>query len=389
VRRLSLLENASMSPADSAESRIEAETPEQAIAEELAPRQGPAPAAPRGWLRRMRWPLMIGAVVLVLVVGLIVYLTGGRYESTDDAQVVGARVQVSSTLSGRVVTVAVHEGQLVHTGQLLFQLDGRPYETATAEAVANLANARLQVEAMKAAYRQQQANLKTAQDGAAYLAGEAVRQRALVAAGTSNAAQAAQALDAANRARSQVAAAQAQLANALAPLNGDPNLPVDEAPAVRVAAARVANANLNQGYINIVASQEGIVTKVDQLQVGDYINASQPVFSLVSDRFWVEANFKENQLEYMKVGQDCSIRLDAYPHRLFRARLASISPGTGSSFSLLPAENATGNWVKVTQRVPLRCDFVDPIDVALASGLSANVKVDTQHVRHLFGSPSR
>jgi membrane fusion protein (multidrug efflux system) len=337
----------------------------------------------------MRWPLMIGAVLLVLVVGFIVYLTGGRYESTDDAQVVGARVQVSSTLSGRVVTVAVHEGQLVHTGQLLFQLDGRPYETATAEAQANLANARLQIQALKAAYRQQQANLKTAQDSAAYLAGEATRQRALVAAGTSNAAQAAQALDAADRARSQVAAAQAQLANALAPLNGNPNLAVDDAPTVRVAAARVANANLNQGYINIVASQEGVVTKVDQLQVGDYINASQPVFSLVSDRFWVEANFKENQLEYMRVGQTATLKLDAYPHQLFQMRVSSISPGTGSSFSLLPAENATGNWVKVTQRVPVRLDFVRMPDVALASGLSANVKIDTQHARHLFGGPSR
>jgi membrane fusion protein (multidrug efflux system) len=386
VRRLSLLENASMSPADSAESPIEAETPEQAIAEQFAP---PSAAAPRGWLRRLRWPLMIGAVLIVLVVGFIVYLTGGRYQSTDDAQVVGARVQVSSTLSGRVVTIAVHEGQLVRTGQLLFQLDGRPYETATAEAQANLANARLQIEALKASYRQQQANLKTAQDSAAYLAGEAVRARALVAAGTETAAQAAQAVDQADRARSQVASAQAQLANALAPLGGDPNLAADDAPTVRVAAARVANANLNQGYINIVASQDGVVTKVDQLQVGDYINASQPVFSLVSNRFWVEANFKENQLEYVRVGQTASLKLDAYPHQLFQMRVSSISPGTGSSFSLLPAENATGNWVKVTQRVPVRLDFVRMPDVALASGLSANVKIDTQHVRHLFGGPSR
>ena len=337
----------------------------------------------------MRWPLMGSAVLLVLIAGLIVYLTGGRYESTDDAQVVGARVQVSSTLSGRVVTVAVHEGELVHRGQLLFQLDGRPYQTATAEADANLANARLQVEALKATYRQQQAALKAAQDSAAYLAGEAVRQRALVAAGTSTAAQAAQAADAADRARSQVAAAQAQLANALAPLGGDPNLAPDDAPTVRVAAARVANAALNQGYIDVVASQDGIVTKVDQLQVGNYVNAAQPVFSLVSNRFWIEANFKENQLEYMRVGQTASLKLDAYPHERFEVRVSSISPGTGSSFSLLPAENATGNWVKVTQRVPVRLDFVRMPEVALASGLSAAVKVDTRHSRQLFGDAPR
>ena len=121
---------------------------------------------------------MGGAILIVLVVGFIVYLTGGRYESTDDAQVVGARVQVSSTLSGRVVSIAVHEGELVHTGQLLFQLDGRPYQTATAEAQANLAQSRLNVQGLQTTYRQRLADLKAAQDSAAYLAGEAARARA-------------------------------------------------------------------------------------------------------------------------------------------------------------------------------------------------------------------
>ncbi len=364
---------------------METAAPKEVVAQGLV---SPAPAS-RGWLRRMRWPLMGGAILIVLVVGFIVYLTGGRYQSTDDAQVVGARVQVSSTLSGRVVNIAVHEGQLVHTGQLLFQLDGRPYQTATAEAQANLAQSRLNVQGLQTTYRQRLADLKAAQASAAYLAGEAARARALVAAGTSTASQAAQAANQATQAVQQVAATREQVANALAALGGDPNLPVDDHPTVRVAAARVANAALNQGYIDIVASQDGIATKVDQLQVGDYINASQPVFSLVSNRFWVEANFKENQLEYMRVGQTASLKLDAYPHQLFEMRLSSISPGTGSSFSLLPPENATGNWVKVTQRVPVRLDFVRMPDVALASGLSANVKVDTRHVRHLFGSPSR
>jgi membrane fusion protein (multidrug efflux system) len=375
-----------MSPADSAEPRLDP-IPEAALAEEIVP----PPPLPRsgGLLRRLRWPLMIGAVALVLVVGFIVYLTGGRYESTDDAQVVGARVQVSSTISGRVVTVAVHEGQLVHAGQLLFQLDGRPYEQASAEAQANLSQARLNVEALKTTYQQRVADLKAAQDSAAYLNGEAVRQRNLVAAGVATVAQATQAENQAVQARSQIAAAQAQLANALAPLDGNPNLAVDDAPAVKVAAARVATAALNQGYVDVDASQEGVVTKVDQLQVGDYINASQPVFSLVSDHFWVEANFKENQLEYMRNGQTATLKLDAYPHQLFQMRVSSISPGTGSSFSLLPAENATGNWVKVTQRVPVRLDFVSMPQVALASGLSANVKIDTRHVRHLFGGASR
>jgi membrane fusion protein (multidrug efflux system) len=367
-----------MSPPDSSEAPIRAAPPEATFAPARAP-------ARTGWLRRMRWPLMLGAVALAIVIGLVVYLTGGREQSTEDAQVDGARVQVSSSISGRVVTIAVHEGQFVRAGQLLFQLDGRPYQTAIAEAQANLAQARLQITGMKATYEQRLADLRAAQAMAAYAQGEAVRAKALVAAGTGTGAQAAQAVNQANQARAQVAAAQAGVANALAGLGGDPNMPVDEHPSVRTQAARVATAALNQGYINVDASQDGIVTKVDQLQVGDYINAAQPVFALVSNHFWIEANFKENQLEYMRPGEQAQIKLDAYPHMRLCARVTAISPGTGAAFSLLPPENATGNWVKVTQRVPVRLDFCAPPTVPLAAGLSATAIVDTGHSRHLFG----
>jgi membrane fusion protein (multidrug efflux system) len=330
-------------------------------------------------------PALLGAVVLAVVIGVVVYLTGGREQSTDDAQIDGARVQVSSSISGRVVAIDVHEGQLVRTGQLLFQLDGRPYQTASAEAEANLAQARLQVTALRATYDQRLADLSAARAGAAYAEGEAARARNLVAAGTGTAAQAAQAVNQANQARAQATAAQAEVANALAALGGDPNLPADEHPSVRMQAARVATAALNQGYIDVYASQDGVVTKVDQLQVGDYVNAAQPVFELVSNHFWVDANFKENQLEYMRAGEPAQIKLDAYPHARFCAHVSAISPGTGSAFSLLPAENATGNWVKVTQRVPVRLDFCDPPTVPLAAGLSATAIVDTGHRRHVFG----
>jgi membrane fusion protein (multidrug efflux system) len=345
-----------------------------------------APPSRRGALVRLRWPLMIGAVLLVAVVGAIVYLTGGRYQGTDDAEVGGARVQISSSVSGRVISIDVREGQSVRSGQVLFQLDGRPFQTALADAQANLAQARLQVAGLKATYGQRQADLKAAQANLAYMAGEAVRQRALVSAGTSTGAQAAQAQNQAVQARDQVAVAQKQLQAAVDALGGNPDVSVEDHPTVQAAQARVATAQLNVGYIDIVAPQDGVATKVDQLQVGDYINAAQPVFSLVSPRFWIEAEFKENQLEYMRAGQFAEVKIDAYPHRRFRARVASISPGTGSAFSLLPAENATGNWVKVTQRVPVRLDFVEAPDVPLASGLSANVKVDTLHHRRLFGN---
>jgi membrane fusion protein (multidrug efflux system) len=284
------------------------------------------------------------------------------------------------------MTVKVRENQLVHAGDVLFQLDGRPYQLAAEEAQANVAGMRAQVEALKATYRQRQADVKAAEDSLSYLTTEAKRQKALVAAGTASQSQADQAQNQANQAQQQLVAAREQAGNALAALGGDAAGPTDRQPSVMQALARLGNAKVNQSYVDVVAPQDGVVTKVDQLQVGDYINAATPVFQLVSNRLWVEANFKENQLEYMRAGQSASIKIDAYPHTKFKAVVAAISPGTGSSFSLLPPENATGNWVKVTQRVPVRVEFVGAPEVPLQPGLSATVTVDTTHKRGLAGS---
>lgn len=340
----------------------------------------------RGWLQRLRWPLMIGVVVLACLVGLYVYLTGGRYQSTDDAQVGGARVSIAPSISGRVVELDVRDNQLVKAGQLLFRLDPRPFQTAYDQAAANLASARLQVDQLKANYRQREADVKDAQAAVAYAQIDARRQAALVTAGTATAAQLDQAQSQLDQARQRLDAAKQAAAAALAALGGNADVAPDQHPLVQQAQAQVARARLDQSYVDVVAPQEGIVTKVDQLQVGDYINTGAPVFSLVSDRLWIDANFKENQLEYMRAGEPAKVRLDAYPDRRFDAVVQAITPGTGSSFSLLPAENATGNWVKVTQRVPVRIVFTRTPDVPMPPGLSATVTVDTGHKRHLFGA---
>jgi membrane fusion protein (multidrug efflux system) len=134
------------------------------------------------------------------------------------------------------------------------------------------------------------------------------------------------------------------------------------------------------------APSDGVVTKVNQLQPGSYVTASRPVFTLAGTRFWVEANFKEGQLRYMRIGQPATVRIDAYSDVTIKGRVASFSPGTGNAFSLLPAENATGNWVKVTQRLPVEIELVDlPEGLPLHAGLSAEVEVDTGHRRSLFG----
>ena len=241
------------------------------------------------------------------------------------------------------------------------------------------------MEGLRATVGQRQADVAAAEDKQVFLEADAVRQKALVGAGTATQAQADQAASLAAQGRQQVASIREQLANAQAALGAAGGGSVDDHPVVAQARARLAQAGLNESYVNIVAPQDGVVTKVDQLQVGDYINAATPVFSLVSTRLWVEAEFKENQLEYMRPGQHATVKIDAYPDQRFDAQVEAISPGTGSSFSLLPAENATGNWVKVSQRVPVRIVFTQRPDVPLESGLSVSVKVDTLHRRSLFG----
>jgi membrane fusion protein (multidrug efflux system) len=178
-----------------------------------------------------------------------------------------------------------------------------------------------------------------------------------------------------------VASAQSDLANTVAQLGGNPNIAVDQHPDVQDAQAALDKAELDLSYTDVKASEPGIVTKVDQLQVGSYVTASTPVFSMISKRVWVEANFKETELTHMRAGQQATVEIDTYPGVVFHGTVQSLSPGTGLTFSLLPPENATGNWVKVVQRLPVRIALEDPRDRALHAGLSATVEVDTQYRR--------
>jgi len=331
---------------------------------------------------------MIGVPAFACVVVAYFYWTGGRYENTDDAYVQVANVAVSSNVAGRVLEVNVHDNQTVRKGDVLFSLDSDPFRIAVEEAQAQLASARLQVESLKASYRQQQAQLTAARETLEYQKRETDRQKRLLTAGIASQLQVDRVVHALEGARSELAAAE-QAANAVvANLGGNPNVEVERHPTVQHAQAVLDRAKLNLSYTVIKAPAAGIVTRVEQLQAGSYISASAPVFALVvANDTWVEANFKENQLAHMRVGQQVEVRVDSYPGRKFAGTVASVSPGTGSQFSLLPAENATGNWVKVVQRLPVRIELqnVDP-DYPLHGGLSATVNVDTRYERHLFGA---
>jgi membrane fusion protein (multidrug efflux system) len=320
-----------------------------------------------------------------MLAAAIFYLLGGRYISTDDAYVQAARVDVSTDVAGRIAEIDVHDNQFVRKGQILFRLDQPRFLIAVAEAKAQLAQAKLKVPALLATYRQRQADQTAAQTALAYQNREMARQTQLQAQGISSRAQLDQARSNFQSAQAQLAAAQQQVASALADLGGDPSAPADTQPVVRQGQATLDHANLDLSYTTIHAPSDGIVTKVEQIQVGDHVSAATPLFALISRRnIWVEANFKETDLTHMRPGQHATFSVDAYPGHTFTGTVTSTSPGTGSSFSLLPPENSSGNWVKVVQRLPVRLS-IDPGDdtVPLAAGMSVGAEVDTEHHRSL------
>ena len=333
---------------------------------------------PSGGIRAWRWPLMIGGPVVLLLIAAYFVLTGGRSQSTDDAYVQAARVPVSASIGGRVVELDVHENQVVKAGQVLFKLDTRDFQATQEQAAAQLASSKLQVQSLQAAYQQQLAALKTANENVSFTQREAARQQALMQAGVASRDQYETAVHNADLAKQSVATAQQGVAQALANLGGA-KVTVADHPTVQQAAAALDRARLNVSYGTIVAPQDGVVTRVEQLQVGSYVNPAQTLFWLVAGDPWVEANFKEDQLAKMRVGQLARIHVDACPGSDLEGHVASFSPGSGEAFSPLPAQNATGNWVKVVQRLPVRLAFnKPPPDVCGAAGLSANVTVDVR-----------
>jgi membrane fusion protein, multidrug efflux system len=347
------------------------------------PAAEPAPQSDRKTLRRTLF--IIGPIAAILI-ALAIYLHGGRYQSTENSYVQSEKVGITANISGTVIAVLVHDNQHVRTGDILFRIDPAPFQAAVAEAEAKLASARSEIRTQRANYGSGSSDLKAAQDKLHFAQREAARQKELLAEGISSQAQYDNAALAATTAAQQIETTRQQNAGIAASLGDSLTGSLDANGTVRAAQAALDRARLNLQWTVVRAPQDGIVTKVDQLPVGAYVAASRPVFTLVGERLWVEANFKENQLNYMRLGQRATVTVDAFPGLKLTGRVASFSPGTGNSFALLPAENATGNWVKVVQRLPVEIDLDRvPADVPLHAGLSADVSVDTRHVRSLLG----
>jgi membrane fusion protein (multidrug efflux system) len=347
-----------------------------------APKRAAA-AVRRGIKERLRRPLMLAVPILLAAFGAAYYLAEEPYVSTNDAFVRAAKVTLNARVAGQVVEIAVRDNQPVRLGQVLVQIDPEPYQIAVDMAEARLASARLQIDRLKATYRQQQAELESAKDSTAYDEREYYRKKALVANDFTPREVYDQTETALKVARQHVASIEQQVANTVVALNGDPNIEVDRHPTVRAAKAQLDRARLDLSYATVTAPDDGTVARVDDLQVGNFVNAGAPVFSLLSSRrIWIEANFRETGLTHMRPGQDATIDVDAYPDRRFRAHVVSMSPGTGSDFAVLPPENATGNWVKVVQRLPVRLelDKLDP-NWPLFSGISVTARVNTGYRR--------
>lgn len=337
----------------------------------------PAPLA-RDWRDRVRRPLLLAGPLLAIAAACYYYFGAGASQSTDDAYVMAARVQVSANIAGRVSEVAVTDNQPVRRGELLFRLDDVPLKIAVQEAVAQLATAGLQVRTLKANFLKPQAELIAVRQTLAFRQRELDRLRRLQNSGIASQVQVDRAANALDEARGMVVTKQQECAAVASQLGGNPYVAPEKHPMVMQAQANLDRARLNLSYVEVRAPMDGVVTRVEQLQVGSYVAAMTPVFALVStDDVWIEANFKENQLGSMRPGQDAVVRIDSIRGRKFRARVASVSPGTGSQFSLLPPENASGNWVKVVQRVPVRIELIDSHHPPLHAGLSAAVDVDT------------
>ena len=333
----------------------------------------------RALRERLRRPLLILFPVITAAFGTAYYLTEEPYVSTDDAFVRAAKESVNARVAGQVVEIAVKDNQRVKQGQLLFQIDPQPYRIAVEQAEARLDSSRLQVNELKATYRQQLAQLQSASDTVDFDEREYARQKALVTDDWTPREVFDRTATNLRVARQQVASDAQQVANTVAALDGDPNIGTDRHPSVRAARAQLDQAQLDLSYATVVAPDDGIVARVDDLQVGDFVNPGAAVFSLLSSRdIWIEANFRETGLTHMRPGQEAAIGVDAYPDRTFNAHIVSMSPGTGSDFAVLPPENATGNWVKVIQRLPVRfeLDKIDP-NRPLFSGISVTVRVDT------------
>jgi membrane fusion protein, multidrug efflux system len=338
-------------------------------------------------LRRYRRVLLLIVLPLAAAAGgLAFYLNGGRYVTTDDAYIGAQKVLITPDISGNIEKVVVREGQQVKQGDVLFKIDPVPFRLAVDQAKATLAQARTTYDNLTANVKIYGQMLDLAQQGVELKRRDVDRKASLVKNNVGSQLDLDNAGAALVTASAQLQFLKQQLSNAKTQLLGNPELPIEQFPPYAQAKAVLEQAQRNLDHTVMRAPMAGVATQVDQIQLGRFVAAGAPVFSIIDVAHpWVDANPKESDFTYVAVGQPVTIDVDAFPGHVFRGTVGSLSPGTGAQFAILPPQNATGNFVKVVQRVPVRIYFdgTDKYVGKLKAGMSAYTSIDTGHRRSL------
>jgi len=355
--------------------------PEAKVAAD-AKTDAPTPA-PRNGRKRLRTMLLVVLPLIAVVGGGLVYMMGGRYIETDNAYVGAQKVLITPDISGKILHVAVREGQHVKPGDELFTLDPQPYRLALASARAKLASARTDYDKAKTTLASLGTLAELAQKNAELKQRDLERKQRLLASQAGSQADVDTAAAGLVAAQLQAKFTQQQRDTTLTQLLGNPDLPLDQFPDYAQAKATLDNAERDLAHTVVRAPIAGTATQVDNIQLGRFVAAGTPVFSVIDDQApWVDANPKETDITNLRVGQKATLEVDSFPGRAFSGTVTSVSPGTGAQFSILPPQNASGNWVKVVQRVPVRITFdKDTATHLLRAGMSVNVAIDTHHSR--------
>ncbi len=332
----------------------------------------------------LRLLLMVVVPVVAAGYGALWWGESMRYVTTENAYIKADVVAISADVSGRVIEIEAHENTRVTAGQLLFRIDPRPFEIAIFQAKAELDRVRTEIESTRADYRSGQREVRVRQERVRYLEGEYARQQQLTKRGHGTGAKLDEARHELEMAKREVDAVGQRNRMLLAELVGDAAIKVADHPKHLAALAELDRAELDFSYTTVVAPADGIVSNI-KLQHGEYVRSGEPMFSLVQvDAPWIEANLKETQLTHVRIAQQVSFVVDSYPDLEWRGKVASIAPATGAEFSLLPPQNASGNWVKVVQRIPVRIAITKiGGDRALRAGMTVTLAIDTERDRSL------
>jgi len=338
-----------------------------------------ATAQPRASRKRLRLILLLVIPLIALAGGAYFYLMSGRYISTDNAYVGAQKVLITPDISGKIARVSVAEGQRVNAGDALIEIDPEPFRIAVTQAEARLAGVRTDFANLKTNFASMARRIVLARETVDLKQRDVDRKNTLLANRTGSQMDMDNALNAVVTAKTQLETLEQQQEGIRNQLLGDPDLPIEKYPPYVQAAAALDQARRDLDHTVLRAPIAGMATQVSSIQMGRYVTAGTPVFSLIDDsRPWVDANPKETDITHLRIGQPVAISVDTFPGRTFHGVVAAVSPGTGAQFAILPPQNASGNWVKVVQRVQVRIEFSGTEDVrGLRSGMSVTVDIDT------------